>query len=773
MRKFLKKTICVVAAAVMGASLFTATACSDVYKSKKLDGYVSDAEVTSNGGFAVQKGDYIYYINGKQTNTADNTFGKVQTGAIMRISEDDLEDRNYANAEIVVPEIAYSGDTKAGIFIYGDYVYYSTPSTEKNSDGVIQNSNILFKSAKLDGSEAMKGYYAKNSNNSVEYRFVEDKDTGVVYLLYVATNEDLYGSSCTNIHSVNTETGVDTVLAYNVSSWIFDSNDVTNPRIYYTMGVRDFVLKKSYSSYNQVYSVAANETTPNEYDFAGVEDYDASKDPLYINCGTLVLDGIGWVDGNLEDIGATQFNAKEVQEAKKNNDTDTLKQLTPVPYTYSLSNYQNGTLFYTRSITLPSNDTKNGLFAVSESTLLAEDHKPALGNPKDEECLLSDGSNAANYTYIFDDEDNLTGAFISESNGLIKATVEDGKLLNKVDNNKTFYLTRSGTPAVLFTEGDYVYFHETGSGASGNIIKSLYYKGEYYQYNRLPVDDENVKEYEAVRILDLTYTSDWYKPEMFSGRIFFSSENKNMTEYSSGTTNYSHIMICDISDGGSAMNNTKLVALNEKYEGISEKIDEVDEELYENLKSAYYYAFYTGDGDYIDKLIAAYVDAGEDKEKFWSEESVAKFKDFVAAKGDWAEYAEDKVTVNGKEVYANQRGYYYSLLGEMTKSDAEAYNNYVKKTYLKAWPEEEEGWYDSLSKGAKAGFIIGIILGALLLAAVITVVTLIVVHKRKSKLPTYTKKRIKVDTTDDKSVDVYSTEDGEGNAENETDGSAE
>ena len=744
MRKFFKKIICVLSAFVLGSGLISAVACDGVYKSSALKGDYHSGEVVSNGGFAVQKGDFVYYINGKQTNKADNTYGKVETGAIMRISKNDLAARNYAKTETVVPEIAYSGNKDAGIFVYGDYVYYSTPSAEKNSDGEIQYSNILFKRAKLDGTEAMRGYFAKYTDNSIQYRFVEVD--GVVYLLYVATGEDLYGSSHTNLHSVNTVTGDDTLLAYNVDKVMFDKTDVTNPRVYYTMKVTDFVLNKTYSNYNQIYTVTADETTPNEYSFEGVEDYDAEEDPLYVNCGDLVLDGIGMVDGNLN---ATQFNAKEIF------DGTSVSALTRSPYTYTLSNYQNGTLFYTRTST---NNSTAMLFAVKEEGLLKAGRKPAIDSPED--YLLVDGSNASNYTYVFDDKNNLTGAFVSNSNGLIKAVVEDGKLLTEVDNNKTFYLTTGGTPTILFTDGGYVYYSESGSGASGNIINRLDYNGEYKDYNQMPVE-EDVNDYTPVRILDLDCTSDWYKPEMFFGQIFFSTETTNMTEYSSDTANYSHVMVCDIRSGDSVMTNAQLDELNKKYEKVSEKIDEVDEETYENLKNAYRYAFYTGDGEYIDKLIAAYVDAGEDEEKFWSKESVEKFKNYVAVKGDWADYANDKVKVNGKEEYANRHEYYYSLLGKMTEKDAEAYDKYVKNTYLKAWPEDKESWFEGLSAGAKAGFLVGVIGGGLVLIAVCTVVTLVIIRKRKAKLPTYTKKRIKVDTTDDKSVDVYSTEDAE------------
>ncbi len=742
MRKFFKKIICVGAAAVMTASLFAVSACGGVYKGAALEGDISGA-VSSNGGFAVEKGNYVYYINGKQTNTADNTFGKVATGAIMRISKADLAARNYANTQTVVPEIAHSGNTNGGLFVYGDYVYYTTPSSEKNSDGEILNSNILFKRAKLDGTEGMRDYFAQYTSNAIEYRYVLGDD-GVVYLLYVATSESLYGTAYTNLHSVNTETGTDTLLAYNVDSVMFDSKDVTNPRVYYTMKVKDFVLDKSFGNYNQVYTVTADATEPNEYDFSGVKDYDAEEDPLYVNCGTLVLDGIGMVDGNLN---VTQFNAKELETEK----------LYRSPYTYTLSNYEHGTLFYTR---VSTNNKTAMLFAVDEDEVfLKAGHKPAVGNP--ESNLLVDGSNAANFTYIFTG-DTLSGAFVASDNGLIKAGIEGGKLLTDVDNDNTFYLSTGGKPTILFTEkhGDnnYVYYSESNSGANGYVIKRLCYDGSYTDYNKLPVGDD-VNKYTPVRVLDLDCSSDWYKPEMFDGQILFSSQTKNMTEYSSGTADYSHIMVCDVRKDGAVMTNPQLDELNEQYEKIAEKIDDVDETTYENLKNAYRYAHYTGDADYIDKLIKAYVEINdEDEEKFWSKETVAKFKDFVSAEGDWADFA-DTVKVNGVDVAANRLDYYYTLLGTMTETDAETYDKYLKDTYLQAWPETDESWFESLSTGAKVGFLIGVIGGSLLVIAAGTVVALVIIRKRKSKLPTYTKKRIKVDTTDDKSVDVYSTDD--------------
>ena len=254
MRKFLTKIICFVAAVIAAVGLIVVSACSDVYKAKPLSGenIFTDGKAVSNGGFVVEKGDYIYFINGRESNTADNTFGSVVKGAIMRISKSDLAARNYSSVDTVVPLVVYSGNTNAGIYIYGDYIYYSTPSTEKNSNGEVLNDRLAFNRTKLDGTDTNKDYFIQHSTNSLEYRYVEVD--GVVYLLYVATGESLYGTSCTNLHSLNTQTGVNTVLAYNVSAVTFDSNDLTNPRVYYTMNVPDFVSgsTSTFSSYNQI-----------------------------------------------------------------------------------------------------------------------------------------------------------------------------------------------------------------------------------------------------------------------------------------------------------------------------------------------------------------------------------------------------------------------------------------------------------------------------------------------------------------------------------------
>ena len=106
MRKYGKKILGIVAAATMLCSVAMTAACGEAkFTFVKPDDAVYSAnngEVSSNGGFAVEKGGYVYFINGVASSTANNTYGKVEKGALMRISKAQLKAGEYDKAEIVV-----------------------------------------------------------------------------------------------------------------------------------------------------------------------------------------------------------------------------------------------------------------------------------------------------------------------------------------------------------------------------------------------------------------------------------------------------------------------------------------------------------------------------------------------------------------------------------------------------------------------------------------------------------------------------------------------
>jgi len=149
------------------------------------------------GGFVGQTSTYVYFINGIGDSTADNQFGAPVKGSLMAAKKGDL-----SKAEIVVPKIFASTDYNAGIYVYGDYVYYGTPNTEKNSGGNVANDELIIMQTKYDGTEskAIVGIGALNA----EFRVVEVD--GNVYVVY-------YDSTETALISYDVENATSNVIA--------------------------------------------------------------------------------------------------------------------------------------------------------------------------------------------------------------------------------------------------------------------------------------------------------------------------------------------------------------------------------------------------------------------------------------------------------------------------------------------------------------------------------------------------------------------------------
>lgn len=347
----------------------------------------------SNGGFAVTKGDYVYFINGVQSNTADNAYGEPEKGAIYRISTENFAKHSYAEVDCVVPHVAFNFDYDTGLFIYGNYIYFATPSVNRDSEGNVYSDVLDLKRAKLDGTEVSDAYIQlpkRDSDKKYEYRFVQEDD-GAVYILYVSTDEKLEGSgtAAKNLHSFNISTGEDTVLASGVEKVIFDNADKSNPRVFYTMKVKNYSAGEDYS-YNQVYTVTAKATEDKFKDKLSSEvivGWDDEED-LYINCGELVFDGVGYMNE------LTPFN---YAYGKENVEQEAMRSA----YTYDLIKYQDGVLFYTRK---SSSVSKSNLFELKVSDI-GKDNKTPLTLNADKKKLLTDGGSASAYAYFVENEE--------------------------------------------------------------------------------------------------------------------------------------------------------------------------------------------------------------------------------------------------------------------------------------------------------------------------------------------------------------------------------
>lgn len=747
MRKGFIKIICVFTAAISAFGVSFLTACDDSYTSKPLSGDTS-GEVSSNGGFLVEKGEYVYFINGAEDYTADNTYGDVLKGSIQRISKTDLAAGNYADTQTVVPLVVYSGNSDAGIYIYGDYIYYSTPATTKNSEGVVQNQLLEFKRSKLDGSETMKDCFYQAASNSVAYRYVEVDDT--VYLLY-ALSESLYGSSATNIHSVNTSTGKNTLLAYNVSDYEFDSVALDNAYVYYTMGVTvnlgtDNAVSESY---NQIYRVRADATvSPREYDFSNVEGYDSKDNPLYVNYGEFVYDGIGiFENGAADDNRICQFNY--------NYNSEKTYTITNTQYSYTLNSLKDGVLNYIRSYSV-GDKTLADVCTVSDGEIDGATEWDAIERNAAANIVLSSSDTTEYIPVTVNGQEKVVYA---SSSGVMVGEIVDKNGVKTLDEG--YCIASESSPTILEIKEETTLKYASETETETKLYIYYMVSGSLYRVaadsapvTELPSTEEG--KYNSVQILDLSADTSWYKPEFVGNTLVFLAT-------SAGMSGFDYLMACDLTgaDGTHIMSQKELYDYREKMDGVFDKIDETygDSDLaaYDtSLVSALKYLFYTGDGGYMQTLVNAYEEI-ENKENAYTADALKAYADYASVSGVWAEdYAEDTKQVNGKTVYATSQEYYYSLLGRMTSSDKNDLLDSYKSSYMLTCPTvEETTWWEGLNTAAKVGFIIGMVLAGLYVLAAITIAVILLVRRGKIRKEEKRGNKYNVDITDDKDIDVY------------------
>lgn len=213
-----KKTIPILLCLLLSLCLGLAGCGGDSFSDVKVSG-TQDTSYTvySNGGGAVQYGNYVYFINGydgyEDTDAKQNVWPNVVKGALYRAElsgvknggefeiakntsavSDGLEfiagkgEDYYGNSidvvsvQLIAPKrIGTSGYDKGGIFIYDNYVYFASPNNEKDKTGTVQANRTDFFRVRLNGTKAEKIYTTENEATSSPYAFY--KYNGAVYLV--------------------------------------------------------------------------------------------------------------------------------------------------------------------------------------------------------------------------------------------------------------------------------------------------------------------------------------------------------------------------------------------------------------------------------------------------------------------------------------------------------------------------------------------------------------------------------------------------------------
>ncbi len=216
-------------------------------------------EVEGNGGLVVKKGDYLYFVNGHQTaSTSLSRNASYTLGALMVtkldengnpvLNEDELLDDSYY--WIISSKLC--GFQATGLYIFGEYLYFTSPSEEDDVHGSWAVDRVNFNRIKLNSNSDVETLYTTEVNNSnLQYNFYSD-GTNVNLLIYEkGTNLD-HGEISNRLLRVNlaNKASVQTV-ATDVSSIVLTGvgQDDLGKHIFYVVNKDSKYQLKQYNVY--------------------------------------------------------------------------------------------------------------------------------------------------------------------------------------------------------------------------------------------------------------------------------------------------------------------------------------------------------------------------------------------------------------------------------------------------------------------------------------------------------------------------------------------
>lgn len=423
------------------------------------------SQVSSNGGFLVETGDYVYFINGN-TDAGKYETGKVTKGALVRVKKTDIAKGSEAKCDTIISKLLVADDTAAGVYLFNEYFYYAAPSTEKNSKGEVKTDKLLFFRTKADGSDTSKSICGKDFGSSVEYRYVS---AGKNVYLIVKDSSDLY---------VYDAIGRKQIFKYSdsvssIQETLF-SSDAGDPALFYTIKP---VNKKTYRDDND-----SNRATEEYYEVYSVkfgESKVEAKDER-------VLDGIGkMIETNEPSRGVYKYGA-----------------------TFDLIKYTKGVLYYSvsplkeiegnteyKSIAKDKISADNSVRFNEEAISVTMNHGDAVASSVfsdsalylgSSEILYIDSSRLMLYDYTKKGEGDpyYHGAQIILDNEKISGATLD-------------FVVKEGND-------DYLYFH------NGNV---------YYKVNYTLLKDGTHMDEEVFRINSFDVDNSWYKPEVVAFKV--------------------------------------------------------------------------------------------------------------------------------------------------------------------------------------------------------------------------------------------------------------
>lgn len=206
-----------------------------------------------NGGMVVTAGDYIYFVNGYNSYEVfgtNNLSQKFEVGGLYRVKLDNgfiTYDDNGVPTGVEQISDNLVGFESTSIYVFGNYVYYSTPTTDVTRQGELQTSKLDFCRVKTTGGKPQTIYQTENDATNVDFEFyyadgrvylmvnengtlkrvsVSGKkadtcevDSEIASLVLHRDENDVYSSaSYSNIFYTKNEDGVIKIYNYNVAN---------------------------------------------------------------------------------------------------------------------------------------------------------------------------------------------------------------------------------------------------------------------------------------------------------------------------------------------------------------------------------------------------------------------------------------------------------------------------------------------------------------------------------------------------------------------------
>ena len=174
-------------------------------------------QIYGNGGFAVTKGDYLYFTDAYVSSSSlgssiTNEQGTVTETGLYRAEMDtelvsDVETPVLKNVQLMVSKVV--GFENMGLYIFKDKIYFPSPTTESDSSGV-RYDLLTFYRCNLDGSN-LEVFYQTESFSDGEFSMTMIDEQ--VYLLIYDGNQII----------IVDENGSENVVASNVTGAVLPS----------------------------------------------------------------------------------------------------------------------------------------------------------------------------------------------------------------------------------------------------------------------------------------------------------------------------------------------------------------------------------------------------------------------------------------------------------------------------------------------------------------------------------------------------------------------